>query len=318
MSVAPSFRHPWIRSICALSALAALISCGGEDAALDELFPAEDLGLAFSLTVADVGFATPESALHDAQADVYLVSNINGGAASADGNGFISRVSPSGEVLDLKWIDGENAAVTLNAPKGMTIVADTLFVADIDCIRRFHRISGEELIPICLEDATFLNDIAATPEGDLYFSDSGTEGAPGAVYLLRRTADVPQRVTLADGTVLEGEALGGPNGVFADERGLFVATWESGEVFRVTPTGERLQLFPPSEMQLDGFVSLEEWGFLFSSWGDSAVYWVTPDGNILTLVEDVQAPADLGYDAGRNRALIPLFLDHQLIIREVR
>jgi len=318
MSAAPSSRRPWISFLAALPVLALMVTCGGSDASTEDLFSELDQGPPFSMTVADVGFSTPESALHDSQADVYLVSNINGNASAADGNGFISRVSPSGEVLELKWIDGEAQGVTLNAPKGMTIVADTLFVVDIDCVRRFHRVTGEELIPVCLEGATFLNDIAATPQGDLYFTDSGTDVAPGAVYLLRRTADVPQLVTLADGTVLEGDELGGPNGVFADERGVFVATFGSGEVFRVNPEGERVQLLPESELQLDGFVSLEEWGFLFSSWGDSAVYWVTPDGNILTLLDEVETPADIGFDAGRNRVLIPLFRGNQLIVMEVR
>ena len=70
------------------------------------------------------------------------MANINGAAAEKDGNGFISRVSPQGVVLDLKWIDGASPGVTLHAPKGMAIVADTLFVTDIDCIRRFHRVTG--------------------------------------------------------------------------------------------------------------------------------------------------------------------------------
>ena len=62
--------------------------------------------------------STPESALHDPEADVYLVSNINGGPCDRDDNGFISRVSPDGQVLDLKWIDGADPGVTLHAPKG--------------------------------------------------------------------------------------------------------------------------------------------------------------------------------------------------------
>jgi hypothetical protein len=71
-------------------------------------------------------------------------------------------------------------------------------------------------------------------------------------------------------------------------------------------------------MSLDGLVSLEERGFLFSSWPDSAVYWTTPDGTVSPLVEGVEAPADIGYDAQRNRVLIPLFQDDELLIREVR
>ncbi len=299
---------------------AALSSCGQEPREEPSVrsVPMAESGPPFALTIAGVGFATPESALHDAVGDVYLVANINGGAAEKDGNGFISRVSPFGEVLDLKWIDGSAPGVTLNAPKGMAIVADTLFVADIDCIRRFHRVTGEPLQELCLEDAGFLNDVTATRRGDIYFSDSGTADVPGAVYLLRQTADVPQKVALSDGTVLEGQELGGPNGVFADRRGLYVATFQSGEIFRVTPEGERLQLLPVSEMGLDGFVSLEEKGFLFSSWGDSAVYWIRADFNVTVLVGDVEAPADIGYDMSRNRVLIPLFRANELRLREVR
>ena len=298
----------------------ALASCGQvpqADPRLDEEI-VDEVRPPFSLTLADVGFSTPESVLHDPDGDVYLVANINGAAADRDGNGFITRVSPEGEILDLSWIDGTRPGVTLNAPKGMAIVADTLFVTDIDCIRRFHRVTGAPLQELCLEEATFLNDLAATPRGDLYFTDSGTDQAPGAVYLLRQTADVPQKVALADGSVLEGEVLGGPNGVFADRRGLFVATFGSGEVFRVTPEGDRVQLLFPSAMRLDGIVGLEERGILFSSWADSTVYWIHPDATVLPLIEGVEAPADIGYDALRNRVLIPLFRANELIVMEVR
>ncbi len=294
--------------------------CGPEtrEAPPREMETAEAYTPPYSLLLADVGFETPESALHDPEADVYLVANINGSAIEQDGNGFISRVSPEGEVLELKWVDGATPGVTLHGPKGMAIVSDTLFVADIVCVRRFHRTTGEPLRDLCLEGASFLNDVTATDRGDLYFSDSGVEGLPGALYFLRQTADVPQKVALADGTVLEGEDLGGPNGVFADRRGLYVVTFQSGEIFRVTPEGERLHMIGPSEMGLDGIVSLEERGFLYSSWGDQAVYWIHPGGTISTLIENVESPADIGYDAGRNRVLVPLFLSDQLLVREVR
>jgi len=318
MASPPAIHGRWVSLF--LLALFGLASCGQvpeKDARLEPA-PEEELGPAFSLTLAGVGFSTPESVLHDRDADVYLVANINGLAADRDGNGFISRVSPLGEVLELTWIDGTQLGVTLNAPKGMTLVADTLFVTDIDCIRRFHRVTGVPFRELCLEEATFLNDLTSTDRGDLYFSDSGSSESPGAVYLLRQTADVPQKVALADGTVLEGESLGGPNGVFADRRGLYVTTFRSGEIFRVTPEGERLQMIFPSEMGLDGIVCLEERGFLFTSWGDSAVYWIHSDGTVSALIENVETPADLGYDAIRNRALIPLFRANELLIQEVR
>ena len=92
----------------------------------------------------------------------------------------------------------------------------------------------------------------------------------------------------------------------------------SGEIFRVTPEGERVDLAPPSEMGLDGLVSLEDRGFLFSSWGDAAVYWVDSEGQLSTLIPDIPSPADMGYDADRNRVLVPVFRENRLVIREVR
>ena len=90
------------------------VACGSAGDAAEEVAssPATD-----AVLVDDVGFSTPESVLHDPTADVYLVSNIVGNPAEVDGDGFISRLSPSGEVLELRWIDGASDAVTLHAPR---------------------------------------------------------------------------------------------------------------------------------------------------------------------------------------------------------
>lgn len=298
---------------------AALVGCVGEavpDAG--DPGPMEELPPRLVLVVSEAGFSTPESVLHDPLSDAYLVANINGGPSEKDGNGFISRVSPGGEVPELFWVDGASPGVTLHAPKGMALVADTLFVTDIDCLRAFHRVTGEPLRELCLEEATFLNDLAASRNGDLYFSDSGSSGGPGAVYLLRGTADVPQKVALADGTLLEGEGLGGANGLAVDRRDLVVATFGSGEVFRVTPAGERIQLLPPSNLQLDGLIAVGDGTFIVSSWADSAVYRVGGEGPPRSLVSGLDAPADLGYDETRNRLLVPLFRAHELRVLQLR
>lgn len=105
----------------------------------------------------------PESALHDEAADVYLVSNVAGGPSAADGTGFISRIGPDGTVLDARWIDSGQDGVTLNAPKGLALSADTLFVADLDVVRRFHRETGESLGEWPVPGATFLNAVAVGP-----------------------------------------------------------------------------------------------------------------------------------------------------------
>src|SRR3970282_2965143 len=87
-----------------------------------------------AVTVQGVAFHTPESSLYDAAEDVYLVANINGSPTAADGNGFISRIGPDGQVLALKWIAGTVSGVTLHAPKGMAIVGDTFYVTAITAV----------------------------------------------------------------------------------------------------------------------------------------------------------------------------------------
>ncbi len=289
-------------------ALIAALACAGERAEP----PAQQV----SFTVADAGFQTPESALHDAAGDVYLVSNINGVPSAADDNGFISRVAPDGTVRSLKWIDGAAADVTLNAPKGMGIAGDTLFVADLDAVRLFHRDTGRPLGTRTITAATFLNDIAVGPDGTVYVSDSGLKpdfSASGtdAVYRFDR-AGRPVKL-IAD------TALGRPNGLAADSATLTVVSFGSGEIFTVDlRTGRRGASMPkPPGGQLDGVVKLADGSLLVSSWEGKAVYQAHAGGHYAVVADSVEAPADIGYDAGRNRVLIPLFMANRLLIQPV-
>jgi hypothetical protein len=95
--------------------LLAAVACGPGEQASDQ--PQADVPMATAMDIAQVGFATPEAVLHDTTADVYLVSNINGGPADKDDNGFIARLAPTGAVLTLKWIDGAADGITLHGPK---------------------------------------------------------------------------------------------------------------------------------------------------------------------------------------------------------
>src|SRR5690606_29353517 len=187
--------------------------------------------------VQEVGLATPESVLYDEEQDVYFVSNINGSPTATDGNGFISKVGPDGKVIELKWIDGSQADVTLNAPKGMAIANDKLYVADLTFVRVFDRKSGKPLGKIGAVGASFLNGVAAAPDGTIYVSDSGLKGGKeglepsgtDAIYRIgtRGTAD----------PVIRGAELNGPNGLVADNEGVWVVSFRGDELYRVTVTG---------------------------------------------------------------------------------
>ena len=294
---------------CALLLAASLTACG------DEGGEAEGGAGGAVIEVADVGFQTPESVLHDTTADVYLVSNINGAPAEKDDNGFISRLTPDGQIAELKWITGDSANVTLHAPKGMAIRGDTLYVADIDCVRMFVRTTGVPAGEVCMQGATFLNDVAVDGNGTLYATDSGMnpDFTPSGTDAIWRFSTDGQTNRLTYGT-----QLGNPNGIAFNEEGGYVVTFGTGEIYQVGPGGERRVVLPGTEgRQLDGIVFTRDGGYLFSSWGDSAVHLVDAMGATTRLLEDVESPADIGYDSQRNRVLVPLFTPNRVVIKEV-
>ena len=229
-----------------------------------------------------------------------------------DDNGFISRLSPDGEVLDLMWIDGADAGTTLNAPKGMAIDGDVLYVTDIDCIRMFDRATGEPAGEHCLSGASFLNDLAPAQGGGVLFTDMGvdTTFSPAGTDEVYRLRDGQVRTLLAD------SELGGPNGVLDTEAGPLVVTFGSGKVFRIID-GLHFTFSGENGGQLDGIVEMADGRILVSSWGASCIYEMSPNGEMDCIINDVEAPADIGADVGRNRVLIPLFTSDTVLIRTV-
>ncbi|MGH2626833.1 MAG: SMP-30/gluconolactonase/LRE family protein [Anaerolineales bacterium] len=264
------------------------------------------------------GFATPESVLYDAAADVYLVANINGNPTGVDGNGFISRVRPDGRISALKWIDGTRPGVALNAPKGMAVRGDTLFVADITSVRMFDRRTGQFRGSVTVPGATFLNDAAAGPDGTIYVTDSGLKpdfspSGTDAVYKIDRSG--------ALAIVAKGAHLKSPNGVtvLSDGQLVVVAFSPDGGIYRLTAAGQKsVEVVRLPGGQLDGVEVLSGRALLVSSWAASAVFRVAPDGAATQVVQNVKAPADIGYDRKRNRVLIPLFMDNRVLIQPLR
>lgn len=261
------------------------------------------------------GFSTPESALHDARADVYLVSNIEGSPAEKDGSGFVSRVSPDGEILELRWIDGAADGVTLHAPKGLGLLGDTLVVADIDVVRLFHRSTGAPIGNWSVDGATFLNDVAVAEDRTIYVSDMGVrftnEGREdtGTSGIHAFAPDGSRR------TVETGD-LAGINGLAVSGRELYGVTSGSGRIFVIEDeTMSDLPELPG--LGLDGIVATDR-GFLISDWDTETVYRLQLNGSVSVVVRNVASPADIGLDRRRGRLLIPQFTTGRLLVAPLR
>jgi hypothetical protein len=266
------------------------------------------------VVIKDVGFQVPESVQHDLTSDTYLVSNINGSPLDKDDNGFISKLSPEGQVITLKWIDGGASDVELNAPKGIGIANGKLYVSDIDVIRTFDAATGKPGAQIKVAGAAFLNDVAVAPDGTVYVSDTGLKaGKDGALEPNKKDAIYKISPEGKLSTLVKGEKLGLPNGLFADATGLWVATWQ-GALYHVSPDGKLEAPLKAPGAQLDGLIQTADGQVLFSSWETSTVYVGSTDGQFSPLLSDVKAPADIGYDSKRSQVLVPLFTENAIQI----
>jgi hypothetical protein len=294
--------------------VAALAACGGSGDAP----PASADSSAVSGITGDsgsiAGFSTPESVLYDEVGDVYLVANINGAPTGHDDNGFISKVSPDGNVAALKWIDGASANVSLNAPKGMAIRGDTLFVADIDTVRLFSRVDGSPMGARTIAGASFLNDLANGPDGAIYVSDTGVKsdfspGGTDAVYRIDGNTFVP---------IARSTGLHGPNGLaIAPDGAVIIVPFGARFVHKVASAGAQIEnVVELPGGQLDGVVRLPDGSLLVSSWEAKAVFKIDPAGQATPVLENVESPADIGYDTKRGRLLVPLFNGNRVEVRK--
>lgn len=258
------------------------------------------------------GFQTPESVIWDQARDVYLVSNINGSPNAKDGNGYISRVDTAGRILDSAFIKG------LNAPKGMALVHDTLWVSDIDVVRAFDAGTGAPVATVTVPGAIFLNDVAAAPDGSIYITDTairftqtGGMEHPGADQIFRIAPD--RRVSSA----IKGDTLSRPNGITWDAANdrFIVVPFNAPSIFAWKPGDAMPAVIATGAGGYDGVEVVGD-AIWVSSWADSSVYRYR-NGEGTKLIRGVPSPADIGYDSKRRRLLIPVFTGNRVEIWQV-
>ena len=244
------------------------------------------------------GFTAPEAVRYDPDQDLYFVANWGTGPAGArDDNGFISRMRPDGSIDSLRFIAGGTNGVTLHAPRGMTIVGDTLWVADADAVRGFHRRSGAPLAAVDFSGVNpgFLNDVASGPDGAVYVTDTGRN----TIHAVRGGP------TLALGDT----ALGSPNGITwdaANARFLVVPFGGARDIRAWKAGSAALQSVGTSTgARYDGIEVLAGGRVLVASQADTSLHLFT-GGQGRVLLRTGGPPADIGVDTRRNRVAVPI------------
>lgn len=255
--------------------------------------------------VRDVGFVGSEAARYDDVRDEYLVSNL-GERGPANANGFIARVAPDGTVRELRWI-GQG----LFDPLGIFLHRDRIYVADIDAVRIFDRATGAPRGTVEVPGAVRLNDLAVAPDGNVYVTDSGSDGQPGALWRIdprgRVSAFAPRN-----------PALERPNGIAVLTDGNIIHGGRGVNLVIRTPQGRIVRELTLPTGQFDGIVVLPDGQLLVASQLGRNVYRVDlATGAATPVAENIEVPAAIGFDTRRMRLLVPQIRAATLSIYEL-
>ena len=228
--------------------------------------------------------------------------------SSEQSNSYISRVTDDGEFLEEQWISG------LNAPKGMTISGDFLFVADIDRLVQVSLETNEVVNVYPAAGAQFLNDVAADSAGNIYVSDSRQQ----TIYRLHNGVF---DVWVDDARISE------PNGLFARRGKLIVAAGDSsaespGRSRYLQTVNYRNKKIKPLKdttpiESLDGIEKSDMGGYFLTDFRTGDIFHYTRKDGATVLATPEAGSADLDYDAQTRVMYVPILNTGKLIAYQV-
>jgi hypothetical protein len=229
--------------------------------------------------------AVPESVLPQPDKNILYVSLIDGGGWDADAKGGVAKLTPDGKRYDSTWVTG------LNAPKGMGIYGNRLFVADINVVAVVNIANGKVEKKISIDSAMGLNDITVDSKGTVYVSDSKT----GKIWRIEN--DQPQ-------LFLSG--LNGVNGLKSIGNDLFIG---AGKLFLKADQKKEVTKIAELPESIDGIEPVGNGDFILTAWV-GYIYYVSGSGNIQVLLDthlQKKNTADIGYDPSKRIVYVPTF-----------
>lgn len=257
------------------------------------------------------GFHHPESVL---QSGTYLyVSDI--GAAmepvAKDGDGYIGKIDlTTGKLLDAHFLPTDG---TLNAPKGMAMDGNTLYVADVDRIVAYDVVSRRRVAGIVIAGTGFLNDLVLG-QGKLYASATDN----GKIYAVD--------LKTLKYEALAVDSIAGANGLYYDAASqhlycVSIGNWShpDGRVYVIDVSKGTMEKVGDYSGMLDG-VALVGNTLYFSDWGkDQQGVLLAMDlatHSVRKLSGVVAGPADFSVSSDSRYFIIPEMLKGKILYRK--
>lgn len=227
----------------------------------------------------------PESIVFDGIRNRYLISNAGSGT-------IVARSSLNGQ---LSWFVQSG----LSSPKGMVIIADTLFVTDVNKVKGFNLTSGTEVFSVSISGASFLNDIETDGAGNLFISDTQN--------------DIIFRVKIANGaySTFVSSGISSPNGLLLDKANnrLLLCSFRANSPIQAISLADSSvsTVVTTALSELDGLTFDNNNRLYVSSWSTNAVYRFPTDFSSapVAISSSHDGPADIYYNKEHDTLAIP-------------
>lgn len=269
---------------------------------------AEEFGIAWET---ESIFKLPESVIYDEKNDVLYVSNIVNHPFKKDGSGFISKLSLTGEVLELEWIK------ELNAPKGLTIVNDKLYIADIDELVEVDIANSKILNKYKASGSVCMNDVTHDKYGNVYVGDTYTD----SIYRLNSFGQLPLWF-YSPGLAPNGMHIDNENSkMIIGNWGAVMEGWGtpelSGSLKSIDLNTKKLKNMGSKPIgNLDGVESDGKGGYYVTDWSATKLYSVNKNGRakmLKQLSEEGKGAADHEVILDKNLMIIPIMVENKLV-----
>ncbi len=233
----------------------------------------------------DQGLEGVESVLFDAEKKVLYLTNGQDYVPGTDG--FISKASPDGKNLELKWVKD------LNRPTGMALKDNKLYVADLNRLLVIGTQLGsiietyQEPIP-----GSALNDVTIDSKGNVYVSASRL----GAIFKLTDGQLKPW--------VQDNMQLKYANGLLVESDNLLVGGFNLSRVALGTNQINNLMTHP-SIKDFEGIVSDGQNGYFATTAGTSSLFYIDETLHADPVLVSRDYMGDLSYDDKSKTIYIP-------------
>ncbi|WP_430931609.1 hypothetical protein [Saccharicrinis sp. 156] len=239
---------------------------------------------------------TSESVLYHKESGVIYVANVNESPWEIDHNGFISTIDTSGNILELKWVEG------MSGPKGMGIVGDRLFVNDINRVVEIDMKERKIVNEYPVDGKPDLNDLTVSSEGVVYASGSSSE----TIYALQNGN--------MDAVLVKD--LARLNGLLSAKEGMYYVTSKASEFGICNLKDGSLNVLTTEIGHGDGIVRLPNDDFIVSNWKGEVFYISAKDWSKKQLLDTREKninAADIDFIPESNLLLVPTFFNNRVV-----